>query len=117
MDENWLEVSGTVTGQTLNGLEYMQQVPVGDSLKTTFAKWQAAGDFSAGVSVRVPLESADKNTAVRLDIALDDNSISIPEYELEVNQLSGPVIFETSMGLELSQLTGQLFGQPAEIVL
>ena len=117
LDENWLEVSGRVIGQTLNGLEYMQQAPVGDSLKTTFAKWQVAGDFSAGVSVRVPLESPDKNTAVRLDIALDDNSISIPEYELEVNQLSGPVVFETSMGLELSQLTGQLFGQPAEIVL
>ena len=39
---------------------------------------------------------------MRLDIALDDNTISIPEYELEVNQLSGPVVFETSMGLELS---------------
>ena len=61
----------------------------------------------------VPLSLGENDTPVRLGIELNENTINIPDYGLEVNQLSGPVVFDTTTGLELSQLTGQLFGQSA----
>lgn len=117
LGENRLTVSGSLTGPTSSGLEYLRQASVGDSLKATFAKWQVAGDFLARIGVMVPLNLGENDTTVRLGIELNENTINIPDYRLEVNQLSGPVVFDTTTGLEPSQLTGQLFGQPAELEL
>jgi uncharacterized protein YhdP len=115
LGENRLTVSGNLTGPTSSGLEYLRQASVRDSLKATFAKWQVAGDFLARIGVMVPLNLGENNTTVRLGIELNENTINIPDYGLEVNQLSGPVVFDTTTGLEPSQLTGQLFGQSAEV--
>ena len=65
----------------------------------------------------MPLSRPENDTAVRLDIAVTDNKISIPDYALEVAQLSGPIIFDTKLGLEESNLSGQLFDGPVELTL
>ncbi len=116
-DANWLTLSGNVAGLTSQALDYLQQAPLGQGLKDTFASWQAEGEFVADIEVAVPLNRPENDTAVRLDIAVTDNKISIPDYALEVAQLSGPIIFDTKLGLEESNLSGQLFDGPVELTI
>lgn len=116
-----VSVRGQASGSTANGLKYLQSAPVGDNLKSAFANWQAAGDFSADIEVIVPIGSPENGpaieTEVRLDIALADNTLVIPGYEIEVSELNGPVVFDTRTGLEPSELRGRLFGQLASLKL
>ncbi|HAJ75433.1 MAG TPA: hypothetical protein DCM64_03160, partial [Gammaproteobacteria bacterium] len=114
---NWLTLGGTAAGLTSRGLNYLQQAPLGEPLKDTFANWQAEGELVADIDVAVPLNRPENDTAVRLEIVVTDNRISIPDYALDVDQLSGPIIFDTKLGLEESSLSGQLFDGPVELTL
>jgi uncharacterized protein YhdP len=56
-------------------------------------------------------------TAVRLDMNLEDNSLLIPDYAIQIDELYGSVVFDTRTGVEDSELSGRLFGQIANIQL
>lgn len=115
--ENWLSIQGTAEGTTANGLNYLQNSAVGESLKAAFTNWQAEGDFSASIGVKVPLNSPQLQAEVRLDMNLEDNNLFIPDYAIQIAELTGPVIFDTRTGIEDSQLSGRLFEQIANIQL
>lgn len=115
--ENWLSIQGAAQGATANGLDYLQNAAVGESLKAAFANWQTEGEFEADISVQVPLNRPQLQTAVRLDMNLEDNTLFIPDYAIEIEELSGPVIFDTRTGVEDTRLSGRLFEQIANIQL
>jgi len=115
--ENWLSIQGAAEGATTEGLNYLQNAAVGESLKAVFANWQAQGDFNANIAVEVPLNGEQLQTVVRLDMNLEDNSLLIPEYAIQVDELTGAVVFDTRTGVEDSELSGRLFEQIASIQL
>lgn len=115
--ENWLSLVGEARGQTSDGLNYLQNAAVGDSLKSAFANWQAQGGFTANIAVEVPLSPPGLQTEVRLDMNLNDNSLLIPDYAIALEELSGPVIFDTRTGVEQTSLSGRLFEQIASLQL
>lgn len=115
--ENWLSIEGMASGATADGLNYLQNAGVGDSLKSAFANWEAEGDFDATISVEVPLSPAGLQTEVRLDMRVADNRLRIPDYALQIENLTGPVIFDTRSGVEQTALSGRLFNQIANIQL
>lgn len=115
--ENWLDIAGGAAAPTRAGIDYLLSAPVGEGLKDAMRNWEAAGDFSANISVRVPLGVPEAVTDVRLEMALVDNSLTLPDYALNITQLTGPVVFDTRSGLESVQLSGQLFEHAAAITL
>ena len=115
--ENWVSVQGLAGGATSDGLNYLQNSAVGDGLKNAFANWQTEGDFNADISVDVPLNSPQLETEVRLEMRVQDNSLLIPDYALQIENLTGPVIFDSRTGVEESELSGRLFEQLANIQL
>ena len=115
--ENWLSLQGATEGATTDGLNYLQNAAVGEGLKAAFANWQAEGDFNARIVVEVPLNGEQLQTAVRLDMNLEKNNLLIPDYELQIDELTGAVIFNTRTGLEETKLSGRLFGQLANFQL
>lgn len=116
-DRNWLNITGQASSSTAAGLGYLQQTPVDASLRETFSTWEAEGDFFADVEVVIPLNQEDSDPDVRLDIALTDNDLNIPEFDLVVTEVTGPVIFDTRTGLEDSVLAAQMFGGSTEVNL
>ena len=117
VDENWLSLSGQASGLTTNGLNYLQEAPVDERLKDSLSNWQAEGDVTADIQVRIPLNRPDSQPEVRLNLSVEENSIKIPDYSLDVSQLAGTIIFDTLTGLESSGLNGQLFGRPVDLEL
>ncbi len=115
--ENWLSIQGVAGGTTADGLNYLQNAAVGESLKAAFANWQAEGDFAANIAVQVPLNRPQLQTEVRLDMRLAGNELYIPDYAIRVANLTGPIIFDTRTGIEDTQLSGRLFEQIADLRL
>lgn len=117
LDENWLTITGQANGTTNAGLDYLQSAPVGEALKTAFADWRAEGEFDADIEVLVPLSQPGRAPDVRLDMQLAENDLSINNLDINVTELSGPIVFDTRTGLENSRLQGQIFGDAVEIDL
>lgn len=115
--ENWLDVSGVATAATSSGLAYLQEAPVGQGLRDAMRNWVATGEFTAEITVRVPLNNPEANTDVRLNVALENNALVLPDYALNITDLTGPVVFDTRTGIETTELKGQLFDQDATIKL
>ncbi len=116
-DENWLTIDGLATASTALGLDFLQEIPVDDGLKETFANWAVAGDFDADIDVLLPLSEPGAVPDVRLNVELEDNELAIPDYDLSVSNLSGPVIFDTRTGVETSTLAAELFGDQVAVQL
>jgi uncharacterized protein (TIGR02099 family) len=116
-NETWLTINGEASGATNAGLDYLQAAPLNESLKNTFADWRAQGDFSAAIEVLLPLNIPGRQPDIRLDMELESNQLQIQNLDLAVNDLAGPVIFDTRTGLEESRLQGQTFGSPVTIDL
>lgn len=115
--ENWIAISGNADGPTSEGLNYLQNAGVGDSIKSAFSSWQARGDFSTDVSVRIPLSQADSEVEVRLEAEFAENELFLPDYALDIADLSGPVVFDTKTGIEFTTLQGQVFGHSVDLSL
>lgn len=115
--EDWLTLKGQTSGATADGLNYLHKAAVSENLKSAFENWQVEGNFNADIVVEVPLSKSQQQTEVRIAMALEDNSLFIPDYALQLEEVTGPVIFDTRTGLEASVLSGQLFEQAANIKL
>jgi len=116
-DENWINIAGNASGLTSDGMTYLQNAGIGEDLKEEFSGWQVAGNFKVDVDVSIPLGVPDAETKVRLEMAVLENQLTLPEYSLTVSQLSGPVIFDTETGVEETSLSGNFFGRPANFTL
>lgn len=115
--ENWLEIVGAAAAPITFGFAYLQSAPVGEGLQNAMRNWEAEGDFAADIEVRVPLNNPEANTDVRLEIALEENSLTLPDYALNITDLTGPVVFDTRTGLEPRTLSGKIFDNTAEFNL
>lgn len=116
-NENWLVIRGLANGETAAGLDYIQAAPLNDNLKQAFSDWQAEGDFNAAIDVLIPLSDPGRQPDVRLDMALENNSLRIDNLQLEMTALNGPVVFDTRTGLERSELNAEFFGDRVDIAL
>ena len=115
--ENWLSINGRAHGRTGQGLNYLQLAPVNQRFRDSLANWEAQGEFSADIAVRVPLNQDGVNTQVRLELVLAENEITIPDYALDLGVVSGPIVFDSSSGLEPTELSLLLFDRPVEVSL
>ncbi|MEQ8312630.1 MAG: DUF3971 domain-containing protein [Gammaproteobacteria bacterium] len=116
-DQTLLTINGKTSAATARGLNFLQNIPVGENLKNAFASWTATGDFNADVEVRVPLNQDGAQPDVRLHMDLLGNELTIPEFDIAVSDLTGPVVFDTRTGLEESSLQAQMFGDQVQLAL
>ena len=74
---NWLTVLGSATGETSSALEYLRAAPVGDALKNALASWQSQGAVAGDLSLSIPLDQPEADTAVHLELLLEENDLII----------------------------------------
>ena len=115
--ENLLQLSGDINAETSIGLNYLRNIPVNDGFTAAVSNWEAEGDFHGSLDLDVPLDLANNTAEIRLDLSLEKNSLTIPDYSLIFDNLSGPIVYDTETGLERSQLNGKLFNQETSVFL
>jgi len=109
-NENWLTVRGNASGETAAGLDYVQAAPLNDNLQAAFVDWRAGGDFDADIEVLIPLSLPGEQPDIRLAMEVVNNEITIENLQLEMAELTGPIVFDTRTGLEPTQLSAHFFG-------
>ncbi|MFK0573664.1 YhdP family protein [Endozoicomonas sp.] len=111
--ESVLKVSShlNANGETLK--YFLTQTPVNDLMEGEAKKWQLQGRLDAGLNLTLPLEDLE-SSEVDIRSAVKSFRFAIPELGIDVNDIDGDLSFSTERGLYARQLSGQLFGNPAQ---
>lgn len=112
---SWLTVSGTGRGSAQQGLRYLQATPVTQGVGQYLSTWQAEGDTDFSLALSIPLYVDNARPQVDMAFAFDGNSIFMPEFDLDVGDLSGRLVYSSGEGLASQDLTATLLGDVVEV--
>lgn len=89
-----LDVSGKAKGPLINGIDFVDQTPIGDGMHDFLKKVSARGDSSLDLQIHLPLTRKTKSRlSVDGKISLSDDYLALPDYDVEFEQVSGKVAF------------------------
>lgn len=106
----WLTVSGQGRGSAAQGLQYLQQTPVTEGIAQYFSDWTAEGDTDIELALSIPLYIEGASPAVSLAFQFADNRLFIPEYDLQLDDVAGRLIYTDDEGLRSEGLTATALG-------
>ncbi|MEX0738737.1 MAG: YhdP family protein [Pseudohongiella sp.] len=112
---SWLTVSGDGRGSAQQGLRYLQATPVTQGIGQYLSTWQAQGETDFKLALSIPLSVDNAQPQIDLAFAFEDNSIFMPEFELDVGDLSGRLLYSSSAGLESQNMTATLLGDVVDV--
>ena len=112
-----LTVSGRGAGQTAQALRYLQETPVTQGFGNYIADWQGQGEVGLALGLNIPLSVPDASPWVDIALQLNDDTLYIPEFELNFNQVNGQLFYNSNTGLVGEGLTASLFDNPVQVNL
>lgn len=107
--ENLLEVSGRGQATSEDGLAYLLSAPAAEGLRSAMADWRIEGDLQSEFELSIPIGQADVAADIRLHLDLTDNDLWISQYDLEIEDVSGELTFDTRTGIEQGEFDARLF--------
>ncbi|MBL4820501.1 MAG: hypothetical protein JKY98_05850, partial [Gammaproteobacteria bacterium] len=113
--KQWLTVQGISTGTTQAGMDFLKVVPLGNAFADTFDSWQVQGNVIAELDLRIPFNQPAAEPWVNVSATLDSNSLFLPEYQLQFDNVTGVINFDTDTGLHDSVLQTRLFDNSASV--
>ncbi len=103
--------ASNVRGSTLH--KFLTKTPVNQLMGGEAEKWQLSGDLDAALKIDIPIQHVqDSDVLVRAQ--LDDFQFGIPEYNIAVEEINGPISFSTHNGLWAKRLKGRFLEHPIE---
>ncbi|MEX2130687.1 MAG: AsmA-like C-terminal region-containing protein, partial [Pseudohongiellaceae bacterium] len=120
-NELWLEVEGEVQGQLQAAVNFLAAAPLNLGLDQIIDGWQATGEVTAGLRLKVPLSvpltAPLPQTHVEVAARLEQNDLLIPDLQLQFSGLTGNINYTTGLGLHDSAMRAHFFAAPAQISL
>jgi uncharacterized protein YhdP len=111
----WLTVTGDASGTTQNGLDFISVAPIGNTLGETIDGWQSSGNVFAELDLKIPLNIPSADVAIDVAATLQDNSLFLPEYQLQFDEVAGVINFDSVNGLQASDIESRFFDGIATI--
>jgi uncharacterized protein (TIGR02099 family) len=112
---SWLTVTGNGRGSAQQGLRYLQATPVTQGIGQYLSSWQAKGDTDFSLALNIPLYVDNARPQVDLAFAFADNRIFMPEFDLDVGELSGRLVYSSLEGLQSQDMTATLFDNTVDV--
>lgn len=105
-----LTVTGAGRSSSADGLAYLQAVPAAEGLRRAMADWRAQGSLQGEFELQVPLGAPEAETDIRLHLDFSDNNLWVSQYELDLADVNGELLFDTRTGIEKGEFQASLFG-------
>lgn len=112
---SWLTVSGDGRGSAQQGLRYLQATPVTQGVGQYLSTWRAEGDTDFSLALNIPLYVDNARPQVDMAFAFESNSIYMPEFDLDVGDLSGRLVYSSSAGLASQDMTATLLDNAVDV--
>jgi uncharacterized protein (TIGR02099 family) len=107
-----LVVSGKLEGPASDLTTLFHDTPLRDALPDELAHWQlSAGRLEGALLMNWPLGPQAGSEQLRVTGRLTSATLGSEKREISVTDLTGDVAYDLQQGLEIPELTGELFGR------
>lgn len=108
----WLSVNtqATTTGNT--GLDFLRDSPTRTTVGSYLDGWLLDGNVDLDVRLGIPLNNPNLENDINVTALTKDNTLYIPEYDLNFSGIRGPLNYSSSTGLQANGLSANLFDFP-----
>ncbi|WP_434456847.1 TIGR02099 family protein [Stutzerimonas urumqiensis] len=107
-----LALHGSIDGQVADALSILQTAPIGTA--SVFAGWTGSGAVTAELQLDLPL-NGETAPHVVVDFAPQQAQLSMATPDLQLEQLSGRLRYDTAAGLSADQVRAVAFGEPVQV--
>ena len=106
-------VNGSFTGPFSDGLRLLTETPLYEATSKVARGWLGRGEMSGSIELNIPLGSrSGEETYAQLGLDLIDADIYIPDVDLDIVQINGPIKYESFDGLSSNAFTAIIFDKP-----
>lgn len=105
-----LNVTGAFQGDLSQGIQFIRQSPLRDTVGKNMAQLELSGPMQATLQLLIPLDDTDK-THVKGDVSLSNASLNLPAWSLSFSHLEGQFHF-TENDFTSSPLHADFFNRP-----
>ena len=114
LDEPVVRIKGRAKGPGASLWRAFKNSPVGQNLGEDLPELRIGGANTLNLDLTIPIDP--RPNQVRGQVALLDNNVELPAWNLEFNRLRGELRF-TEAGLEARELQTRLRGEPVQLDL
>ncbi|MBB3169163.1 YhdP family protein [Simiduia aestuariiviva] len=107
-----LNIDADLMGGLVDTQQLLRDSPLADITNHVFAQWAMAGDYDAAVQLGIPIGSGGEGVQFDVKVALKQGQVHLAPVNISVEQLSGDLRIASDAGVEIKQLSGQLWGEP-----
>jgi uncharacterized protein (TIGR02099 family) len=112
-DGNLIEIDAKTEGTSNQVLAYLKNNALAEKMDHVIDEWQSdKGHITAQVKVSAELSVNNVQTSVDVASTLQDVSVMLPQHNVKVQNISGPVRFNTETGLSSDGLMASFLGKP-----
>lgn len=109
---SWLSVNTNATTPGNVGLNFLRESPVNEKVGSYLDSWELDGNVGLEVKLGIPLNNTELENGIQVVASPNGSSLYIPEYDLQFNELRGPITFTNVNGLQATGLSANLFDLP-----
>ena len=113
--QSLLSVSGRAQASSQDGLAYLLTAPAAEGLSRAMADWRVQGSVESEFELEFPIGRPDGDVDMRLHVNLSDNDLWISQYDLDLADVNGQLLFDTRTGIEQGEFDVRLFGGDTRI--
>lgn len=112
-DDLWLDLNGRMQGQASDGLRFLTETPLREEIGEAFDTWHADGLVSGSLALSMPLDE-EKLALGRqhVQLQIEPSRVTVDDLELTLEQVSGPLVYDSELGVTSDGLRGILWGEP-----
>ena len=114
---SWLTVKTHAHGDASDGIRIVNESPINDLTGGVCNDWQLGGSLTTAINLKVPISIKTASPIVDVKVELADSDLIIDEYRMFINDLNGPLHYQTEQGMSSSGLQGLFYERPLNIVI
>lgn len=112
-----LNVDGNIFADSMDGLRFIKSCPLKETIGKYFQEMQLFGRMQLGLKLAIPLAQDSKaKTQVLGNLALQNNTMQLPAWNLNVTNLHGKINFNEE-SINTNDLHGELFNRPIDLTI
>ncbi len=112
----WLTVTGEANGPAQDGLKFLQDSPLHNTLGSSIDKLTASGQLKTTIKLDIPLDTQNPNDKIKIqgDAYLQNSKVALADWNILLNNISGHINF-TENSLISDKILTELWGFPTTI--
>ncbi len=105
-------VEARISGPFEDALRALKETPLAEATSNMAAQWSGEGKIQATLAIEVPIGIRGEEE-VRPDVlvSIEDARLHMPDFDLDVLQLSGDIRYNNDSGLSSHEFSGVTFGR------